>query len=273
VVLGMGGYPSVPGVAAARLAGIPSVIHEANAIPGLANEMAARMTANVAVSFEQTLRLFGRRRPRLIGLPLRDAIAAFDRDALRPEALDAFGLSPDVSTVLVFGGSLGAARLNEAVVGLTKAWSARDDTQLIVIAGRTHANALESRIEPGKLLVRVLPYVDRMELAYAAADMAVCRGGASTVHELAVVGLPSIIVPLPIARRHEQHANAKMLVDAGATLMIEDRDATTDALARASEGLLSDTAARARMSEAARSVARPHAAEALAEWVLSEAGP
>ena len=269
VVVGMGGYPSLPVVTAARLARLPALIHEGNAIPGLANEAAARLTTNIAVSFPETVRLFRRRSPRLVGLPMREAITRFSREALRSEALESFGLSSELSTVLVFGGSLGAVRLNEAAIGLAARWSAREDVQMIIVTGSAHDADVRARIEPGKLTVRVLPYVQRMELAYAAADVAVCRAGASTVHELAVVGLPAVLVPLPIARRKEQHANARMLVDAGAATLIEDVSATPEYLDSVIAPILGDPAARARMADAARSVARPDAAEAMAGWIMS----
>jgi UDP-N-acetylglucosamine--N-acetylmuramyl-(pentapeptide) pyrophosphoryl-undecaprenol N-acetylglucosamine transferase len=269
VVVGMGGYPSLPVVAAARTMRVPALIHEGNAIPGLANEAAARMTRNIAVSFPETVSLFRGRTPRLVGLPLRESIIGFDRDRLRGEALEAFGLVPGLPTVLVFGGSLGASRLNEAAIGLAARWSAREDIQMVVVTGTAHADAVRERIEPGKLAVHVLSFVERMELAYAAADVAVCRAGASTVHELAVVGLPSVLVPLPVARRREQHANARMLVGAGAATMIEDADATAGTLGPMLDGILADPAAHARMSDAARSVARPDAADAMAQWILS----
>jgi len=269
VVVGMGGYPSLPVVAAARTMRVPALIHEANAIPGLANEAAARMTRNIAVSFPETVMLFRGRSPRLVGLPLRDTITGFDREALRGAAFEALGLTLGLPTVLIFGGSLGAARLNEAAIGLAERWIAREDIQMIVVTGTTHAADVQERIEPGKFTVRVLPFVERMELAYAAADVAVCRAGASTVHELAVVGLPSVLVPLPIARRREQHANARMLVGAGAATMIEDAEATPETLEPILNGILGDPAARERMSLAARSVARPDAADAMATWILS----
>jgi len=268
-VVGMGGYPSLPVVAAARTMRVPALIHEANAIPGLANEAAARMTQNIAVSFPETIALFKGRSPRLVGLPLRDGIVHFDQDALRTEAFESLGLAAGVATVLVFGGSLGAARLNEAAIGLAARWSAREDIQMVVVTGTSHAADVQERIEPGKLTVRVLPFIDRMELAYAAADVAVCRAGASTVHELAVVGLPSVLVPLPIARRREQDANARMLVGAGAAKVIEDTEASAEALGAILEELLTDGAGRERMSRSARSVARPNAADEMATWILS----
>jgi UDP-N-acetylglucosamine--N-acetylmuramyl-(pentapeptide) pyrophosphoryl-undecaprenol N-acetylglucosamine transferase len=159
--------------------------------------------------------------------------------------------------------------LNEAAIGLAARWSAREDVQMIVVTGTAHAANVRERIQPGKLTVRALPFVERMELAYAAADVAVCRAGASTVHELAVVGLPSVLVPLPVARRREQDANARMLVGAGAAQMIDDADATPALLDPVLELILGDPAARARMSQAARSVARPDAADEMAAWILS----
>jgi UDP-N-acetylglucosamine--N-acetylmuramyl-(pentapeptide) pyrophosphoryl-undecaprenol N-acetylglucosamine transferase len=244
------------------------LIHEANAIPGLANEAAARMTRTIAVSFPETVGLFRGRKPRLVGLPMRDAIVRFDRDALRAEALESFGLAPELKTVLIFGGSLGASRLNEAAIGLAARWSAREDVQMIIVTGSAHDADVRARIEPGKLTVRALPFVQRMELAFAAADVAVCRAGASTVHELAVVGLPSVLVPLPVALRKEQHANSRMLTGVGAATMVEDANATAETLARVLDDLLADPAARARMSDAARTVARPDAAETMADWIL-----
>jgi UDP-N-acetylglucosamine--N-acetylmuramyl-(pentapeptide) pyrophosphoryl-undecaprenol N-acetylglucosamine transferase len=266
VVVGMGGYPSVPVVAAARLSKIPAVIHEANAIPGLANEFAARFIRNVAVSFPSTVEQF--RGARYVGMPLRDAIVGFDRSALREEALKTFELAADAPTVLVFGGSLGATRLNDLAAGLADRWRDRTDRQMLVVAGGANAAALTERIG-GTPRVRVVPFVTRMELAYAAADIAVCRSGASTVHELAVVGLPAILVPYPAARRLEQHANARMLVDAGAARMIENDHAIPDRIDPLLTDFLTDEAARARMTHAAKAVARPDAADVMARWVLS----
>ena len=140
---------------------------------------------------------------------------------------------------------------------------------MIIVTGSVHDTDVRARIEPGKLTVRVLPYVQRMELAYAAADVAVCRAGASTVHELAVVGLPAVLVPLPIARRKEQHANARMLVDAGAATLVEDASATPDHLDSVIAPILGEPAARAHMADAARSVSRPDAADAMASWIMS----
>lgn len=270
-VLGMGGYPSVPAMLAARTLGLPSLIHEQNAVPGMANELAARVTPNIAVSFPQTVGAF-RRPARLVGVPVREAIASIDRAARRDEALASFRLAPDRRTVLVFGGSLGASAINRAVAGLAARWAGRDDVQMLVASGRVHADRVREEIPDGKLVVRVEPFIERMELAYAAADVAVCRAGASTVYELAAAGLPSVLVPYPHARRREQDENARLLAEAGAAEVIADGALTGDVLDARLGALLGDTPALARMGAAARSVARPEAAADLAAWLLDIAG-
>jgi len=268
VVLGMGGYPSVPVLVAARMRRIPSLLHEQNAVVGLANELAARATPNIAVSFPEAIAAFRGRRARLTGVPLRPSIAAFDREALRAEALEHLQLSPGRRTLLVIGGSLGAARLNAAVVFMAERWRGRDDLQIVVLAGSENSAALAAHFPDGGVMVRCLPFLQRMELGYAAADIALCRAGASTVAELAATGTPSVLVPLPVARRKEQHANARALTVVGAAITVDDGDATGDRLSPMIEEVLGDDARLARMSAAARTVARPHAAEAIAEWLL-----
>jgi UDP-N-acetylglucosamine--N-acetylmuramyl-(pentapeptide) pyrophosphoryl-undecaprenol N-acetylglucosamine transferase len=260
VVAGMGGYPSVPAVIAARMSRIPSVIHEQNAVPGLANELAARFTRNVAVSFPPSLERF--RDARLVGLPLREAFARFDRDALRAEARAHFGLDPTRKTVLVFGGSLGAARLNDAAAELAARWRARADVQILLAAGR--ARTVPALDEPA----RVVTYIERMDLAYAAADVVVARAGASTVAELAATATPSLLVPLPVARRKEQHANARVLAEPGGALVLDDAAVAGESLDAALSELLADRAKLDAMSAAARTVARPGAADEMARWIL-----
>lgn len=267
VVVGMGGYPSLPVVAAARLERIPAVIHEQNAVPGLANEAAALLTRNIAVSFPGAVQAFRSRTPRMIGVPLRDGIARFDRAALRPEAIRTFDLDPARRTVLVFGGSLGAARLNDAAEALARRWTDRADVQVLWVTGAQHAAAIRARI--GVVgSVRIEGYVDRMDLAYAAADVVVSRAGASTVAELAVTGTPAILVPLPIARRREQDANAAALATVGGAIVLSNDDATADRIEMLCDALLGDEARRSRMADAARSIGRPDAADEMARWII-----
>lgn len=277
VVVGMGGYASLPVVLAARSRRTPTVLHEQNAIPGVANVVGARVARRIAVTFPETTEAFPKRiEVRVLGNPLRRSIAGLDRAAERDEAIGALALDRGRRTLLVMGGSLGAARLNDAVVGLAERWHHRGDIQLFVAAGRQHGAALRERLDAavvgGALLVRCVDYLDRVEHAYAAADVALCRAGAATVMELAAVGVPSILVPYPYARANHQEANARALARAGGAEVVLDREADAGTLARALERLFDDEGARRAMAAGARSFAKPNAAEDLAAWVLALAG-
>jgi UDP-N-acetylglucosamine--N-acetylmuramyl-(pentapeptide) pyrophosphoryl-undecaprenol N-acetylglucosamine transferase len=173
--------------------------------------------------------------------------------------------------VLVFGGSQGALHLDRAVVDAARRLD-RDDLQLLVLAGTAHADATRSALGAARLPVRVLPYLDRMELAYAAADLVVARAGAATVTEIAVCGLPSILVPYPYATGRHQEANARALQRAGGASIVLDDELTGAVLAERVAELLDAPATLATMGERARSWSRPDAATALAAVVRSAGG-
>lgn len=285
----LGGYVSVPLAVAARRAGIPLVVHEQNAVPGLANRLAARWAAAVAVSFPGSASHFGapgriralrRRRPHprvvVTGNPVRPGLADVDRAALRPQAMAAFGLCPDRETLLVFGGSQGARRVNEAVVASAGLWAAPDDLQILHAAGRrdhaTVAAAWEAALAdrgPKAPLVRCHDFLARMDLAYACADIAVCRAGASTIAELTVLGLPSVLVPYPHATAGHQDANARALAAAGGAIAVADADLEAETLVTACEPLLLHAERRAQVAAAAKAFGRPDAATRVAELVLN----
>jgi UDP-N-acetylglucosamine--N-acetylmuramyl-(pentapeptide) pyrophosphoryl-undecaprenol N-acetylglucosamine transferase len=276
VVVGMGGYTSLPVVAAARLSGFPSVLHESGAIPGLANRVAARLTRNVALAFPGAASHFPRQlRPRVVGMPLQPEIADIDRIGLQQEARAAFDLPPDVPTLLVVGGSQGAQRLNAAAVALAARWRDRQDVRLILKTGRDRVEEIGRAIEDlgGSKVARCVGFIERMDLAYAAADLALCRAGAGTVAEMAAAGLPAILVPYPHATADHQTLNARALAESGAAVVVPDAEATADRLAPLVEGLLGDPDRLESMSKSARGLARPHAAEELAQWVLDLAAP
>jgi UDP-N-acetylglucosamine--N-acetylmuramyl-(pentapeptide) pyrophosphoryl-undecaprenol N-acetylglucosamine transferase len=278
-----GGYTSVPLALAARLTGTPLVVHEQNAVPGKANQLSARSAAAVAISYPEAASAFGRARTVLTGNPVRpDLLAGMHLDgssdtdpdaartALRAEAVRAFGLDPNRRTLLVFGGSLGARRINEAVVGSVGRWEAPDDLQVLHAAGsRTFAEtsrAWDTTPQTG-LGVRCLEFIDRMDLAYAAADVVVCRAGASSIAELTALAIPSILVPYPHARADEQTANARSLAAAGGAVLVHDDDMGPDALVAAAQPLLVDPARHAAMSLGAADFGRPRAAADLAALV------
>lgn len=259
VVVGFGGYVSTPAYVAAHRRGIPIVIHEQNARPGLANRLGARWTPYVATTFSGTQLPNARH----LGMPLRREIATLDRASLRAEALAHFGLEPNWPTVLVTGGSLGAQRLNEAFRSRVAELSAKG-VQVLHITGQGKEFAAEA-LEGGAPYV-VVPYADRMELAYSAADLVVARSGANTVCELTAVGLPAVYVPLPVGNG-EQRLNATDVVSAGGGLLVDDAALTADWVEHELIPLITDPVRVARMGDAARSLGEPAADERLADLV------
>jgi UDP-N-acetylglucosamine--N-acetylmuramyl-(pentapeptide) pyrophosphoryl-undecaprenol N-acetylglucosamine transferase len=268
VAVSMGGYSGIPLVMGARLARIPSIVLELGAVPGQANRLAARFTRNIATAFPQTR--FPSRTIRCVGYPLRPEMTSFDRAALRPGARAAYGLADGTAMILVVGGSQGALSLNLLTLGLAERWADRTDVHFVLKPGnRTHAQIEEQlAANPGRHLVELVRYIDDMEHAYAAADIGICRSGAGTVSELAIVGLPSILVPLPAHEHDEQLHNAQPLVDAGGAIVVRDHDATPDVVGPIIEERLDDRALLDTMSKGMRDTARPHAAADLAAWVL-----
>lgn len=259
VVVGFGGYVSTPAYLAARKRRVPIVIHEQNARPGLANRLGSRWTPFVATTFSAT-RLPGARR---IGMPLRREITQLDRDSSRRGALDFFGLDPDRTTVLVTGGSLGAKRINDAFAASATALS-RAGIQVLHVTG-LDKDFTPQLPEAGAPYV-VVPYADRMELAYAAADLVVARAGANTVCELTAVGLPAVYVPLPIGNG-EQRLNAADVVAAGGGLVVDDAAMTPEWVQTTLIPLAHDESRLRAMARAAAGLGERAADEALADLV------
>lgn len=253
VVIGFGGYAAVPGYLAARRAGKPLVIHEANARAGFANRLGARLTPHVLATHPHVLP--GAKR---MGLPLRPAIADLDRARTRAEARAHFGVGERV--LLAFGGSQGAQRINDAVVG---ALPALRHAGIDVI----HAYGADRESIPPQPGYVPVAYIDRMDLAYAAADLVVSRAGAMTCAELTAVGLPAIYVPLPIGNG-EQARNAAPIIDVGGGLLVADIALTGPVLADLVEGLCAHPDRLERMGEAAATLGDRQAAERMADYVI-----
>jgi UDP-N-acetylglucosamine--N-acetylmuramyl-(pentapeptide) pyrophosphoryl-undecaprenol N-acetylglucosamine transferase len=243
VVVGFGGYASAPAYVAARGARVPVVVHEANAKPGLANVLGARRAAGVGVAFAGTPIRGGR----VVGMPLRREIVDLDRAARRAEAAAYFGLEAARPTLLVFGGSLGAQRLNEAFSG---SW------QDVLAAGwqLVHVTGERAQLpDPGAAGYALRPYVDRMDLAFALSDLIVSRAGAATVSEISALGIPAAYVPYAVGNG-EQALNAASAVRAGAAILIPDAEFTADRVRSEIVPLLADETRRAAMTAAAASV-------------------
>ena len=260
VVVGFGGYVSAPAYLAARQVGVPIVVHEANPRPGWANRLGARLTTYVATTFPGTPIRHGR----LLGLPIRRSISTLDRAATRSSARAHFGLEPQPPALLVFGGSQGARRLNEAASGAAAGLRAAG-VQVLHSTGAAHTVEVA---DPGASPPYVaLPYLERMDLAYAAADLALCRSGANTVVELTALGLPAAYVPLPIGNG-EQALIAAPVVAAGGGLMVPDPACTPGWVLETLAPLLTDAERLATMGRAAAGQGRPDADERLVDLAL-----
>jgi UDP-N-acetylglucosamine:LPS N-acetylglucosamine transferase len=243
----------------------PLVIAEQNAAPGAANRLAGRFARAAAVSFE------GTDLPRAVvtGNPVRREVLAVDRDdpTSRAAARRALGLPLDAIVLAAAGGSLGARRINDAVVALAAEWAGRAGVVIRHVVGARDWEVIAGARPPsvpGGLVYQQVRFEDRMDLVYAAADLMVCRAGASTVAELAAVGLPAVLVPLPGAPGDHQTANTRALVGAGGATMIPDGELGPERLATELDSLLADPARLIAMGNAARAMARPGAALAVA---------
>ncbi|MCT2089061.1 undecaprenyldiphospho-muramoylpentapeptide beta-N-acetylglucosaminyltransferase [Micrococcus terreus] len=266
VVVGVGGYVSTPVYLAAARRGVPVVIHEANARPGLANRVGARRAAFVATAFQETVLP----KAQWVGMPMRTQISSLDRAVAQLPARQALGLDPDLTTLVVTGGSSGALNINRTVAqSLPTLLEA--GVQVLHLTGRD-----KPVLDPqGELLTAAgyhqREYLDGMELAYAAADLIVARAGAGTVCEVAAVGLPSVLVPLPIGNG-EQALNARGLVAAGGALTVRDESFTADWVRTQLVPLLSEPERLLRMADAAASLGVRDADQTMARLVTEAAG-
>jgi UDP-N-acetylglucosamine--N-acetylmuramyl-(pentapeptide) pyrophosphoryl-undecaprenol N-acetylglucosamine transferase len=269
VVVGFGGYVAVPAYLAAWRRHTPTVIHEVNVPPGVANRMGMRFTKNVALGFPHQARmvpsLFA---ARVTGVPLRPEIAHLDRAALRARACAHFGLDPRRPTLFVFGASQGARSINLAMAGAAKALTAAGIQVLHIMGARNEPVEIPPDL-PAPYVTR--KFLSEMELGYAAADLALCRGGAITCAETAAVGLPAIYVPLPYGNG-EQRRNALPVVEAGGGILVDDADLSPDWIERTVVPLLRDPARIAAMSAAAAGYGRRDGDEALRRYVLEVVG-
>ncbi len=264
VVIGFGGYAAAPAYVAARREGIPVVVHEANVRPGLANILGSWSAAATGIAFPGT-RLRG---AQLVGMPLRREIAALDTGRMRPAAAAHYGLDPQRPTLLVFGGSLGAARLNDALAHVAPELIA-SGYQIVHLTGerwRGPEIALAGYVRR--------PYEQRMDLAYALADVIVSRAGAATVSEISALGIPAIYVPYAVGNG-EQARNAAGAVAAGAARLVPDADLTAERLLTEVMGFMRDPGGLERMRAAASAVARRDGTEkllALVDAAVAAAG-
>lgn len=264
VLAAFGGYVTVPAGLGASSAGFPMVIHEQNAVPGLANRLATRRASRTLVAFPASVtRLAG---AELTGNPLSEGIVAFDRNALRDDAISAYGLDPDRLVLGVFGGSQGAAAINDLVENM--AGPVLDaGNSILHLTGPAHhdESAATASTHPGWI---TLPYEAEMDRFYAASDLVVSRAGAMTISELTATGTPALVVPLPAGRGY-QAENAAEMEQAGGCVIVGQEDGVQ--LEAHIDQILGDDRRRSAMAAAATSVGRPHATSLVADAVLEVA--
>ena len=258
VILATGGYVSGPAAIWARLLGIPLVLQEQNSVPGAANRWLSLIATEVHISFVESRSYFRRRNNlRVSGNPIRRSLLLQDRAG----AYEALGLDPARRTLLVFGGSHGASSINRAVQAALPLLARVGRLQAIWQTGTKDAEAMAAAAKEASFPVKVVPYLDQIDRAYAVTDLAVCRAGAMTITELTACGVPSILVPYPYAARDHQTQNARGLADRGAAEMIADAELSPEDLAARIEALFKDESRLRRMGRAARAFSRTNAAE------------
>lgn len=269
VVVGFGGYPTVPPLAAARLARLPILVHEQNAVLGRANRLLVRLGAVLATGFDRPKGSGKARRSVHVGNPVRGAVAA----AAAAPYQASEGAAP--FNLLVFGGSQGARVFSGLVPGAIAQLGPEKRARLRVVQQARVEDAEATRAAFAGVGVEavVSPFFDDMPARIAAAHLAVCRAGASSVSELAAIGRPAILVPYPHALDHDQAANAALLAAKGGAWIVAERDLTPEALARRLSSLMDDPAALARAAAAAKAEGRTDAAERLADLVAEIAAP
>ena len=273
-VLGLGGFAAAPVVCRAARAGVPAALLNPDAVPGKANRFLAARADAIFTQFDAAREHFPaklRARVRCVGCPVRRSLLSASRD----QAGRHFGLRDDRKTLLVNGGSLGARSVNEAVLALLDdlgdlagAW------QVLHVTGRASYAETAARWDSVPIGATVIDYCDRMDLAYAAADLALGRGGACSIAELAATATPAVVMPYPHHKDRQQHLNAAALAGAGAAVVVEDRGDAPANAAALRETLLPIMADAERLETMRRSAAactKPNAAETVAQWLLDHA--
>ena len=271
IVIGTGGYVCGPLLLAAALRGIPTLIQEQNVVPGITNKILSRFVDVVAVGYEEATPHFPNAKQVVYtGNPVRPNVVTANRE----EARAYFGLQETQTAILVAGGSRGARSINKAMLAVHEHYKGREDIKIIHATGTDeYSHVCESLgIQEGGVYSPtsyIVPYLDNMDMAMAASDMAIFRSGAIGLAELAVRGIPSILIPYPYAAADHQTFNAKAFVEAGASMMIVDKELDGTRLLQSVDAMLEDQECRQRMAQATLQLGKPQAAIEIATLALS----
>lgn len=265
VAIGVGGYASGPLLAVTTRMGIPALLQEQNSFPGITNKLLASRADKICVAYENMERYFPEEKLVFTGNPVRTAFLT--QTVELQAAYDHFGLDPRKKTLFLFGGSQGAQTLNEAVAGQIDCLLGRDDIQLIWQVGKLYEERYAQQEKFNRPSIRKLAFVDRMDMAYALADLVICRAGALTISELALLGKPAVLVPSPNVAEDHQTKNAQALTAKEAAILLPDAEAR-ERLIPESLSLLEQPEKLDRMARNIRAFGKPYAAREIAEEVL-----
>lgn len=272
VVVGFGGYVSLPVGLAAVLGRVPLVLHEQNSVPGLANKVLSRWAAGIGVTYEASMAYLSRaQRVEVTGNPVRPSVLAADRERGR----EALGLEPSATVLLVFGGSRGARHINDTMIEHAAALMEVPSLQVLHVAGRIEAASVAERVSAkvgGDMSrYRVVDYIDAMGDAIAAADVVVSRAGATSIAEITAVGRAAVLVPYPFATDDHQSLNARTLEESGGAVVVADAELDGEAFPAALMRLVRDADRRATMAAAAAALGRRDASDRVVALVTSVA--
>ncbi len=266
VVIGTGGYVSGPALLVALMLRIPTAIQEQNSYPGLVNRLLGKRVQQVHVTFADSKRFFrGQEELYVSGSPVRGDLHTGNRE----QALARFNLAPGKTTMLIFGGSQGARAINDKVLASLDRLLKVNGLQILWATGPADWPRISDKCRAAGSRLSCHPYLDDMAAAYAAADFALCRSGASTLSELAVCGLPAILVPLPTAAAGHQDYNARSMEQAGAGIVITQNELTEERLLATVSQMATDAKRREEMATAAKKMAKPDAARDIVQHILS----
>ena len=265
IAIGVGGFASGPILEMAYRLGIPSLIQEQNSYAGVTNRLLAKKVNRVCVAYQNMERFFPKEKVKWTGNPVRSDI--MDLDNRKSEAQKHFQLEENSQTVLLFGGSLGAKTLNEAMAKNTNLIAEHKEVQFIWQAGQLYIEDYKTSTTAQLPNVQIRAFIDRMDLAYAAADIVICRAGALTISELSLVGKPSILIPSPNVAEDHQTQNAKALVDKEAALLVKDKEAAEQMIPLALD-TLKDVDSQHKLSQNIRLLGKPSAAPTIVSEVL-----
>ncbi len=267
VVVGTGGYVCGPVLLAAILLGIPAVIQEQNAVPGLTNRILARWTKTIYLALETAGTHFLTEKTVVVGNPIRRTIGSIERNR---ETYDSLGLDPERKTVFVMGGSQGAQAINQNVrEALDTLESFHQQLQFVHQTGQTDYEAVKARYQTSSIQHWVQPYFDPIETIYSIADLMVCRAGGMTIAEITACGIPAIFIPLPTAAGDHQRLNAQAIADAGGGVVLNQRTLTGSKLAEAIIKIIDDPEKHQQMAYRSRQLGNPHAGEEIAQSIFS----